>query len=184
MKYFYIFIILLYSCENINNEYPQIVIKNNLEQIYDQARWLVYQSSYNCRGVGYRNQHNPVFDSTIYALECDLSLYKYEVSEDTMSFIFVFKEPKEHLDVFPKGNFIDKIMYIKSDNYYYRLNADDAFNAPIDSCLKVIRDYEQNENNKWSLKNDSISFSNFLKETKIRLNPWLYNEAKKRRIIN
>jgi hypothetical protein len=188
---FILLIILLISCAGKENKYPQIITSNNITNEYDYAKWLIYQSNFISKGVYINPRGVTYFLPNVNATYCDLKLNNIDIKKDTFLFTFSFVYPDSAIECTPKNIVINQIMYIKSDNYFYRLSSASSFIPELmDSSLKLIKKYDQSDTvskvhyGYRPLKLDSIEFIKFIRTTKYPLNNWLKDEAKKRGITN
>jgi hypothetical protein len=203
---FFIFsVVILHSCLNNYNSnldrdgYPNIVITNNVKNLYDKAKWIIYSSNYHYDGIKcFEFDPNSVSGDKYYISDykvdsinivcCSLKLDKLKIDKDTTAFIFSMYY-KDTLEVcIPKQKaYQNTVIFIKGDDFIYR-TGEYGYNAQFLKQQKELENDTAMSNDfekvgYFSLKKENILFAKFIRETKYPLHPWLKEEAIKRGIL-
>lgn len=145
------------------NTYPSEVKKFGLESLYDESKFLVYQSNitpFNDEGVFKEDRERKVKLAS-----CNVDLGYMEVEKDTIIFVFSFNKNNAEVDT-------DRS---KVHHQYHTIY---CVNGKIESIM--VDDLAGFSYDFW--KNNEYNnpfFTNYLITNKNNLDPWLRNKASK-----
>jgi hypothetical protein len=163
--------------DNVQNEYPKLIDSMGIKDLYDSARWLTY--CINCDDTCAFNEESHIKDTIVTFGELDLldrgtKLY----SKDTIDITF-----KILMDTI-EASFREKRPSSASNGVQYKisdktlLSVIEYHDLPYHGVYGIPR--RENERMFAPLQPEVIKYINVNKN---KLNPWFYNEAKRRGVI-
>ncbi len=176
------------GCKKKN--YPNEIIKFNLQNEFDSAKWWLYSSNYHNNGIFCESLEKTFNDSVLNIVSCNTELDYLLIKGDTIEMKLYFKN---NLDTSfycntLNGDYINTFIFIKGENFLYRISHYFGYNSEV---LKLQKDIESDTNRNtgfekigfYTMRVENKMFPEFLRTTKAKLNPWLKQEAIKRGIL-
>jgi len=192
-------IVFTNSCNNTDDYmfgYPELIIQNSLENIYDSARVIIYASNYHEDEYDHFDRwdtvNNNKFGLCKNVIECGLKMSEFMKYDDTVVFKFYYYyQDTSHL-VFPKNSRgITTVIYIAKDSCYYRLQqgfwySNDFFaeQKRWDNDTSEIKIPFVDSLYIKKMSKERIGFPKFLQQAnRGSIHPWLLKEAIKRGML-
>ncbi len=184
--FFYILLLSsIYNCSIKNSNYPQIVKNNGLEKQFDRAKWLMYCYSYNSNGVICEDNYR---DSLVNIISQTIKLDTIIFEKEYYTFFFHFQVENKSYCLARKQFRPDRVLFLNNDTVPIILY--DVITPTLDGILKQ-REIELNSKGKteldwagiYTIREQNEIFIKYLQNFKGKIDPWLYDQAVKKRIL-
>ena len=186
---YYLFLFLFFlktSCiTKENRTYPELIKANQLEQLYDSAKWIIYASNHRIDTIICMDNPDTLKYLNLSVVSLDLYLDTLLLKGDTtiMEFYFYKENNCNYCTTIP--NSLNKLLFVKEDSIIYRMNSDYGYNQEFLSKIQLnetkglwVSEYFK------PYKLDIYLFPKYLKEHDNNLNTWLKEEALKRDVLD
>jgi len=191
-------ILFLLNCNSTNN-YPEEIIGNRLQNLYDSAKWLIYSSNYHGKGITCNinkpNYKNNTYLDTINIVSIDLKLQYLIINGDTVEMRFQFINKDSCENCYPASGpkqqtYINTIISIKGIDILFRsignfkmteLDLKNQYLFEKDKSLSI--DSLNNCYGYFKQSTEQVMFPKFLKKYNGKINKWLKEEALKRGVL-
>lgn len=194
--------LIVFGCKTSTKNYPAEISLRQLEEKYDDAKWVLYESGFDRKDYLEKFSYDIIESSNckkIKVVEMGLKFFSIEEKNDTVRLYFDFVYPETNERCKPRRNlYFTSVGFIKGcPKPVFRAYGDHFGFSPSDSIKSLYKNnpedfiYEEEKFYKtdmkeygiYPLKEEEIAFAKYINENKDILHPWLKEEAIERGVL-